>query len=113
VSAAGPAAPGTPPRWRGPLLLVGKVLLVLAGVWLAIQALRQVDWQQGGDALGRLAWWEIVVLAAIVAVRQTVNASTLVILLPKLSLSHALSTALSGTLIQTFTPPPADAVLRM
>lgn len=113
MSAAGPAAPGTPPRWRGPLLLVGKVLLVLAGVWLAIQALRQVDWQQVGDALGRLAWWEIVVVAVIVAVRQTVNASTLVILLPKLRLSHALSTALSGTLIQTLTPPPADAVLRM
>jgi hypothetical protein len=52
-------------------------------------------------------------VALIVAVRQTVNASTLVILVPKLKLSHALSTALSGTLIQTFTPPPADAVLRL
>jgi uncharacterized membrane protein YbhN (UPF0104 family) len=42
-----------------------------------------------------------------------VNASTLVILLPGLRLRQALSTALSGTLIQTFTPPPADAVLRL
>ena len=94
-------------------MLVGKILLVLAGVWLAIQALRQVDWEQVGDALGRLTWWEIGVVAMIVAIRQTVNASTLVILLPKLRLSHALSTALSGTLVQTFTPPPADAVLRL
>jgi hypothetical protein len=102
-----------PPRWRAPLIMLGKILLVLAGVWLAVQALRQVDWQQVGDALARLTWWEIVVVAMIVAVRQTVNASTLVILVPKLKLSHALSTALSGTLIQTFTPPPADAVLRL
>ncbi len=108
-----PATAFPPPAWRGPVLLVGKILLVLVGVWLAIQALRQVDWAQVGDALGRLTWWEIVVVAVIVAVRQTVNASTLVILLPKLKLSHALSTALSGTLIQTFTPPPADAVLRL
>ncbi len=102
-----------PPRWRAPLIMVGKILLVLAGAWLAIQALRQIDWQQVGDALARLTWWEIAVVATIVAVRQTVNASTLVILVPKLKLSHALSTALSGTLIQTFTPPPADAVLRL
>ena len=102
-----------PGRWRRPVLLIGKILLVAGGVWLAVQALRQVDWAQVGDALGRLTWWEIVVVAMIVAVRQTVNASTLVILLPGLRLRQALTTALSGTLIQTFTPPPADAVLRL
>ena len=95
------------------MLLIGKILLVAGGVWLAVQALRQVDWAQVGDALGRLTWWEIVVVALIVAVRQVVNASTLVILLPGLRLRQALTTALSGTLIQTFTPPPADAVLRL
>lgn len=102
-----------PPRWRRPALLVGKILLVAGGVWLAVEALRQVDWEQVGDALGRLTWWEIVVVALIVALRQTVNASTLVMLLPGLRLRQALTTALSGTLIQTFTPPPADAVLRL
>src|ERR1700712_1721433 len=102
-----------PPRWRRPVLLVGKILLVVGGVWLAVQALRQVDWEQVGDALGRLTWWEIVVIAIIVGIRQTVNASTLVILLPGLRLRQALTTAFSGTLIQTFTPPPADAVLRL
>lgn len=109
-------APGTgkpAPRWRAPLLLVGKILLVLAGIWLAVAALRAVDWSQVGDALARLTWWEIVVVALIVALRQTVNASTLIILIPGLRLSHALSTALSGTLIQTLSPPPADAVLRL
>jgi len=102
-----------PPRWRRPVLLVGKILLVVGGVWLAVQALRQVDWAEVGDALGRLTWWEIMVVALIVGVRQTVNASTLVMLLPGLRLRHALTTALSGTLVQTFTPPPADAVLRL
>ncbi len=101
------------PRWRGPLLLLGKILLVLVGVWLAVAALRAVDWAQVGDALARLTWWELAVIALIVAVRQTVNASTLLILLPGLGLSQALSTTLSGTLIQTLSPPPADAVLRL
>lgn len=105
--------PAAVPRWRGPLLMIGKILLVVGGVWLAVQALRQVNWEQVGDALGRLAWWEIVVVALLVGLRQTVNASTLVILLPGLRLRQALTTALSGTLIQTFTPPPADAVLRL
>src|ERR1700712_5669766 len=100
-------------RWRGPSLLLGKILLALAGVWLAVAALRAVDWSQVGGALARLTWWEIIVIALIVAVRQTVNASTLLILLPGLRLRQALSTALSGTLIQTLSPPPADAVLRL
>ncbi len=110
------AAQGTDkpaPRWRGPLLLAGKILLVLLGIWLAVQALRAVDWAEVGGALARLVWWEFVVIALIVAVRQTVNASTLLILLPGLRLRQALSTALSGTLIQTLSPPPADAVLRL
>ena len=102
-----------PPRWRAPAILTGKIVLVLAGIWLAVQALRQVDWAQVGDALGRLVWWEIVVIVLMIAVRQTVNASTLIILVPRLRLGHALSTALSGTLVQTFAPPPSDTVLRL
>ena len=82
-------------------------------IWLAIQALRQVDWAQVGDALGRLVWWEICVIVLLIGVRQTVNASTLIILIPGLRLGHALSTALSGTLVQTFAPPPSDTVLRL
>ncbi len=112
-SAAAAATEKAVPKWRGPLLLAGKILLVVIGVWLAVNALRAIDWAQVGGALARLTWWEIVVIAVIVAVRQTVNASTLMILLPGLRLPHALSTALSGTLIQTLSPPPADAVLRL
>ena len=100
-------------RWRRVLVLLAKIGLVVVGIYLAVQALRAVDWSQVGDALGRLTWWEIGVVVLVVAVRQTVNASTLPILVPGLSLPHALQTALSGTLIQTFTPPPADTVLRL
>ncbi len=100
-------------RWRRILVLLVKIALVIGGVYLAVQALRAIDWAQVGDALGRLTWWEIGVIVLIVAVRQTVTASTLPILIPGLSLWHALQTALSGLLIQTFTPPPADTVLRL
>ncbi len=100
-------------RWRRVLVMLAKIALVVIGVYLAVQALRAIDWAQVGDALGRLTWWEIGVIVLIVAVRQTVNASTLPILVPGLSMPQALSTALSGTLIQTFTPPPADTVLRL
>ena len=116
MTAAEPAADPGPkphPRWRGPLLMVAKIAALAIGVWLVVEALRQVDWVQVGDALSRLTWWEIVVIIAIVGIRQTVNASTLPVLARGLSLGHALSTALAGTLIQTFTPPPSDTVLRL
>ena len=100
-------------RWRRVLVMLAKIALVLGGIYLAVQALRAVDWAQVGDALARLTWWEIAVVVLLIGVRQTVNAATLPILVPGLSLPHALQTALSGTLIQTFTPPPADTVLRL
>lgn len=100
-------------RWRRILVLLGKIGLVIIGVYLAVEAARAVDWSQVGDALARLTWWEMGVIVLLIAVRQTVNASTLPILIPRLSMPHALQTALSGTLIQTFTPPPADTVLRL
>src|SRR5690349_14952054 len=93
--------------------MLAKIALVLGGIYLAVQALRAVDWAQVGDALARLTWWEIAVVVLLIGIRQTVNAATLPILVPGLSLPHALQTALSGTLIQTFTPPPADTVLRL
>ena len=93
--------------------MVAKIAAVAVGVWLVVGALRQVDWAQVGDALSRLTWWEIMIVIAIVGVRQTVNASTLPVLVRGLRLRHALSTALAGTLIQTFTPPPSDTVLRL
>lgn len=95
------------------MLGLGKIVLVAVGIWLVVQAARAVDWAQVGGALGRLNWLEIVVIALIVGVRQLVNSATLPVLAPGLSFPHAVSTALSGTLIQTFTPPPADAVLRL
>ncbi|HEY5880992.1 MAG TPA: lysylphosphatidylglycerol synthase domain-containing protein [Nakamurella sp.] len=100
-------------RWRRVLVMAAKIVLVVGGVYLAVQALRAVDWAQVGDALARLTWWEIGVVVLLIAVRQSVNASTLPILIPGLTMPHALQTALSGTLIQTFTPPPADTVLRL
>lgn len=100
-------------RWRRVLVMLAKIALVLGGIYLAVQALRAVDWAQVGDALARLTWWEIAVVVLLIGIRQTVNAATLPILVPGLSLPHALQTALSGTLIQTFTPPPADTVLRL
>src|SRR6476646_4634388 len=109
--------PNPPPdrraRWRRVPVMRAKVSLGVIGIYLAVQALRAIDWAQVGDALGRLTWWEIGVIVLVVAVRQTVNASTLPILVPGLSMPHALSTALSGTLVQTFTPPPSDTVLRL
>jgi len=118
TGSTGPTAEPNPPaerkaRWRRVLVMLAKVALVVIGIYLAVQALRAIDWAQVGDALGRLTWWEIGVIVLVVAVRQTVNASTLPILVPGLSMPHALSTALSGTLVQTFTPPPSDTVLRL
>src|SRR4051812_17641245 len=88
-------------RWRAPLLLIGKIALVTFGAYLVVEAVRAVDWRSVGDAMARLNFVEIIVIALLVMVRQVVNASTLPVLVPKLSMPHAISTAFSGTLIQT------------
>jgi uncharacterized membrane protein YbhN (UPF0104 family) len=98
---------------KAALLMIGKIALAVLGAWLVVKAVRAVDWGQVGDALGRLSWLEILLIALVVGVRQFVNSTTLPVLMPGLSRPHALSTALSGTLIQTFTPPPSDTVLRL
>ena len=84
-------APVPPPakrrsRGRAALVMIGKVVLVLVGIRLVIAALRSVDWAQVGDALGRLTWLELLVIAVIVGIRQFVNSSTLSVLLPGLPL---------------------------
>ena len=33
-------------RWRGPLLLVLKIALVIVGAYLVVEAVRAVDWQE-------------------------------------------------------------------
>ena len=108
-----PAAAAGAPWWRGVLTVLVKVAIGVVIAYLVLSFVRSIDWAEVGDALGRLRWWELLVMALLIAIRQTANASPLVFLLPGLGLPHAVSNGLSGTLIATFTPPPSDIVLRM
>lgn len=101
------------PAWRGPLLLLLKVALAVGGVFLVIRLVRRVDWGQVLDAVGRLHWWQLVIVLLVVLVRQTLNASPLAFLVPGLGMTRAVMNGLAGTLITTFTPPPSEIVLRL
>lgn len=101
------------PRWRAPLLMALKIAAVAVGIILLVRVLRRFNWNPVWDAVGQLVWWQIVLILAVVCVRQTVNAGTLPVLIRGLAMPQALVTSLSGTLIQTFSPPPSDTVLRL
>ena len=72
-----------------------------------------IDWQQVGAALGRLAWWQLLVLTAMLLVRQTLNAVPLARFVPGLGLGRSMQNDLGAVVIGTLSPPPSDVVLRV
>ncbi len=111
--APGPTRGPTHQWWRGPLILLIKLAVAAAAIVFVVRLVRRVDWSQVGDAIANLEWWQIAVLLALVLLRQTVNATPLIFLVPKIGLRRAVMNGLSGTLITTFMPPPAEVVLRL
>lgn len=91
------------------------VRLALTGLalWYFGRVVRRIDWQQVGAALSDLPLLQILALLAVVALRQTLNASPLALFVPGLGLRRALANDLSANLVSTIAPPPGDLVLRI
>jgi hypothetical protein len=105
-----PAAPAHPVRRALVRALVWIVVAVL--VVLAIRVLRRVDWAEVGQAITQLAWWQMLVLLVLVAVRVTLSSGPLAFFTEGLGLRRAVANDLVGTLVATVTPAPADIVAR-
>lgn len=86
----GPGGPDTrrldaaalpPPRWRR---LLGRALLIaviVAVVFAIVRTTRRLDLAAVADALGRLPWWSVLSLLALLLARQIINAVPLSIFL--------------------------------
>jgi hypothetical protein len=115
-------APATPPvddapvrlpagrRWLRRLLLWG---VVAAFVGLLVRLLSGITWSDVGDAIAKLAIWQILVLLVVVGFRAVLTAVPLRLLVPELGLVRALINDLSANLVATVSPAPSDLVLRI
>ncbi|MFC6148921.1 MULTISPECIES: lysylphosphatidylglycerol synthase domain-containing protein [Mumia] len=96
--------------------LVRPVVLLalsLAAGWIIIGLVGAVDWQAVGDALGQLHLWQLVLLVAVVVLRQALNAWPLAIFIDGLGLPRAVVNDQASILMCTLAPPPADLAIRM
>lgn len=102
-----------PAWWRRPVrLLVWAVLAVLA--WLALERLvGAIDWHAVADAFTHVPVWVVIPLVVLLVVRQVLNAVPLQRYVAHLSLFRSLQNDLAAYLVGTFTPPPADMVVRV
>lgn len=110
------ALPATEPgaRPRRPLVRrLAVVALVVVAAVIVVRGVRGVDWGEVAHALGHLAWWQGVVLLAVLAVRQLLNSLPLALLVPGLGMRRALVNDSTANLVMYVAPPPADMVMRM
>ncbi|MGO1315751.1 MAG: lysylphosphatidylglycerol synthase domain-containing protein [Cellulomonadaceae bacterium] len=102
-------------RRRRLLGILGRVLLwalVVVLLWNGLRVLRRIDWSAVGAALGQLAWWQVLALAAVLAVRTAFRSAPLALFVQGLGLRRAIGNDLVGDLVATVTPAPADVVAR-
>lgn len=100
------------PRRRLTRSLVIAVLSVIAG-YLIIQFVGQINWSQVYRSFGKVSWWQVLVLLAVLVVRQTLNAVPLATFVPGLGLNHSLQNDVAANVAGTVTPPPGDMVVRI
>ncbi len=89
------------------------VLVVLVCGWLASTFLGAIDWAAVGAALARLTPWQLLVLVAMLLVRQTLNALPLALFIEGLGAVRALLNDLVAALMAVVAPPPGDLVMRV
>ncbi|GEA84283.1 lysylphosphatidylglycerol synthase domain-containing protein [Cellulomonas gelida] len=113
ASAAGPDDDVPPAWWRRPLRLVLWAALAVFA-WFAVSRLvGAIDWHAVADAFGHVPAWVILPLLALLLLRQVLNAVPLQQYVAGLSLFRSLQNDLAAYLVGSFTPPPADVVVRV
>ena len=95
---------------------VKPILIVVASVVVGLLVLRfvgAVDWPQVAGAFRQLSPWQVVPLAVLLMVRQTLNAVPLHQFVAGLTLGRSMQNDLGANLAGTIAPPPADVVVRV
>jgi putative heme transporter len=98
-----------------PAWVMRCVLLVVALVvtYVVVQLIGRIDWASVWDALSRLSWWQLIVVLAVVVVRQVLNALPLKFYIRGVSAYHATINDLGAILMSVIAPPPSDLALRV
>lgn len=97
-------------RWLRRLVVLAVAVTIAV---LIMDRVGQIDWTAVADALGRLSWWQPLVLLVVVAVRQVLNASPLHFYIEGVSISRATQNDLGAILMSTVAPTPANYALRV
>ena len=100
-------------RGRAWLRRLALMVIAMFAAYVIIQLVGQIDWGEVRDALGHLAWWQLIVLVVPLFVRQVLNSLPLVFFIKGLSVYHAIVNDLSAHLVVVVAPPPGDMVIRV
>jgi uncharacterized membrane protein YbhN (UPF0104 family) len=95
-------------RTRLVLLAVALVIAVVV-----VRLVGRVEWDEVWISLKHLAWWQAPVLAAVLLVRQVLNAWPLALYIPGVSIYRATLNDQVAILMSTVAPPPSDVALRL
>ncbi|MEZ5093718.1 lysylphosphatidylglycerol synthase domain-containing protein [Nocardioides sp.] len=98
---------------RAWLVRVGLLVVALAITVVMVRLVGRIDWHAVGRALGELAWWQPLVLVAVVAVRQVLNGMPLAFYIRGVSVVRATINDLGAVLMSAIAPPPSDLALRV
>lgn len=105
---------GDAPRRPGgrvvrPLLIIVAAVVV---IWLVLTVIDEIDFAVVGEALARVSLAQMLVLLAVVLVRQVLNAVPLTAFVPEVGLLRSMQCDAGASVVATFAPPPGDLALR-
>lgn len=95
------------------LILLLKIVAVLVVLWLLWQVVKDIDWAEVWQSLAKLTMAQVLLMLALVLIRQILNAVPLAMFVPDMTVKQSTVSDLSAGLIATTAPPPGDAVLRL
>lgn len=102
-----------PPSRTQHLIIQGLKIVVLAFVVLVIADLvASIDFSQVWSAISKLSVAQVLLIVALVLVRQILTAAPLAFFVEGLGMMKAIVSDLSGNLVATLAPPPSDVVIR-
>lgn len=88
-------------RWRPWVKRAVVLVLGVLALRIAVGLVGSVDWVRVWHSFSRLSWWMVLVLLAVLAVRQVCNAVPLAVYVPGLGLGRSVQNDLSANLIGT------------
>ncbi|GAA4171614.1 hypothetical protein [Gryllotalpicola koreensis] len=98
--------------WRW-VLRIGLLVLVALVIIAVVRTMHDLNVGAIGTALGRLRWWEIVVLLAVLVLRQLLSALPLTIYIPGVTFWRAFATDVTALTTAAFASAPGKIAARV